>query len=193
MQRSHLSYSLAVFPVFGSTALACNHHMLKWHYWDHRLLALTGQVAAIQPILVFLRYCLTSAEASKPTKTVVFHRYLEVMHSDPELSHPTYCRPWSSLFSLFTSFPICHVTPSVMLSNTVHNPILLGLHHWPTSPSGSPLSFLAWGFHHWYCRMHLSLSIQLQDLTSRIRAPRLEHLLLMARNGGESVSDSPEA
>ena len=127
MQRSHLSYSLAVIPVFGSTALACNYHMLKWHYWDHRLLALTGQMAAIQPSLVFLRYCLTSAEVSKPTKTVVFPRYPEVMHSDLELSHPTYCRPWSSLFSLFTSFLICHVTPSVMLSNMVYNPILLGL------------------------------------------------------------------
>lgn len=90
--------------------------------------------------------------------------------------------------------PHSSVSSFLFLSVTLYLPHALQhtLHHCLTSPSGSSL-FLVWYFHHWYFRIHPSLSTQLQDSISRMRASRLEHLVLMERNGGESVSDSPEA
>lgn len=82
--------------------------------------------------LILLRSSITSLEMVRPTQTVMLHRYPAVIHSDLEWFNLTYCRP-PSQFCLFTSLPIFHVIPLIMLSNTIHNPIL-DLHHWPIAP-----------------------------------------------------------
>lgn len=131
-----------------------------------------------------------SAEVSRPT--IMTHRYSPITDSDHELSHPTYCRPQASL-SFFTCFPIGHVIPAIMLSNMVHNPSLLATG--PPPPSGSPLSFLVWGFHPWYIMIRPSLPTQPQDLISRMRDPRPQTWTPSSegQKWGERVSDSPEA
>lgn len=94
-----------------------------------------GPSAAVQPSLAFLRSCLTSLEVPRPTKTVMLHRQPQPLI--PTLNYPI--SPITDLAppsSLFTSLPVCHVLPSIMVSNKTQDSILLRLHHWPTSPLG---------------------------------------------------------
>lgn len=110
-----------------------------------------------------------------------------VTHSDLELSHLTHHGPLPSFFPLHSSSCL---SCSSFIDGLQHNTQLSS--SWP--PIGLPprlgslLSFLVW------CILILqdtSLpSPQPQELFSRMRASRLEHLVLMGRNGGKKVSDS---
>lgn len=89
-----------------------------------------GQVAAIQSSLVFLSSYLTFAEGSRSKKTVGTQQSL-IRILDYLTPFTVDLEPHSFLSS---PFPIWHATPAIMLSNTVHNPVLLGLYHRPTFP-----------------------------------------------------------
>ena len=182
MARSHLSYSLAVIPVFGSTALRCD---ATFNMCSNDTLGTSGdlsctdgQVAAIQSSLVFLSSCLTSAEVSRPKKTVSTQQSLTQI-LDYLTPSAVDLDPHSCLSSLLFLSGMLHLQSCSPTEYTINS-------SWSLPPAHLPMRFssliLGLEFHHWYLRTHSSLSVPPQDLIHRISAPRLEHLVLMEIN-----------
>lgn len=70
---------------------------------------------------------------SRPTQTVMLHRFPAVIYSALELSHLTYCRPQSQLFCLhFPSYRPCYTFNYALLHDTQYS--FSWLQHWPVSP-----------------------------------------------------------